>query len=348
MQQSEYQTFTPSKIDDEGSYQSGKKAIIPGGFLLIYLVLAAGFCLLYHIKLVATADWNATNSINAVASFETAKPFQFRLLIPMIFTIFKPLLLIYGKYVYSAYNIIIVTALISIFYKLLCHYFKNRRLMLWIAPVILYPMLWNYILLNGSFQYYDFTTILITTLGLYYIVKQNYTGFLIVFIAGLINKETIAYLIFSYALFNYKEIFTAKIILRGAILSLLFIGYKLFLNYIFRDNPGDSFEVGYYENIRIVQNLLSNKILLRNFLLNFGGLYVFVILLFLTGAWLRFPDRRLVLMNLAIVPYYIFGIYITYITEVRVYTELIPMITILFLIYLSNFKNTGFFTVKEG
>ena len=46
-------------------------------------------------------------------------------------------------------------------------------------------------------------------------------------------------------------------------------------------------------------------------------------------------------MNLAIVPYYIFGIFITYITEVRVYTELIPMITTLFLIFLSSFKFSG-------
>ncbi len=106
-------------------------------------------------------------------------------------------------------------------------------------------------------------------------------------------------------------------------------------------HPGDSFEVGYYENIRIVENLFTNKTLLKNLLLNFGGLYIFVILLFVTGSWKKFPDRRKLFMNLAIVPYYIFGIYITYITEVRVYTELIPMITTLFLIYLSNFKFTG-------
>lgn len=143
-------------------------------------------------------------------------------------------------------------------------------------------------------------------------------------------------------LYNYKIIFTKKIIINTAILGVIFVGVKLYMNYVFRNNPGDPFEIGYYENIRIVKELFSNKTLLKNLALNYGGLYVFVILLFVTGAWLKFPDRRLIYVNLEIVPYYIFGIYITYITEVRVYTELIPMITTLFLIYLSTIKWFGF------
>ena len=165
---------------------------------------------------------------------------------------------------------------------------------------------------------------------------------LVIFIIGVINKETIGYLIFSYLLYNYKIIFSKKIILNTAILGVIFVGVKLLFNYIFRNNPGDPFEIGYYENIRIVSELFGNKVLMKNLALNFGGLYIFVILLFITGAWLKYPNRSLVFVNLAIIPYYIFGIYITYITEVRVYTELIPMITTLFLVYLSNIKRLGF------
>jgi hypothetical protein len=220
-------------------------------------------------------------------------------------------------------------------------FFSNKRLLLWYAPLILYPMIWNYVILNQSFQYYDFTSILIFTIGLYFIANENFSGLLIIFIIGLLNKETIVYLVFAYLFYNYKSFFTVKIIIRTAILGTLFIGWKLLINYIFRDNPGASFEVGYYENIRIIKELFSNKVLLKNLALNFGGLYIFVLLLFVTGAWKKFPDRKLLFMNLAIVPYYIAGIYVTYITEVRVYTELIPMITTLFLIYLSSFEKPG-------
>lgn len=337
----QYYGYGPANIDMSG-YHRGEPNKIPAGFLFLYLGLSLVLCYLYHKKIVAPYDWNAPNSMNAVGTFETSKPYQFRLLMPLVFGFFKPVAMLYGKYLYSAYNAAIVFLLQVVYYKLLCRYFRNKRLMLWIAPVILYAMLFNYVLLNGSFQYYDFTAILLTVWGLYFITRENFTGLLIIFILGVINKETIGYLIFSYMLYNYKIIFTKKIILNTAVLSAIFIGAKLYLNYVFRNNPGDPFEVGYYENIRIVNELFSNKTLFRNLALNFGGLYIFVILLFVTGAWRKIPDKRLVYVNLAIVPYYLFGIYITYITEIRVYTELIPMITTLFLIYLSTFNRLGF------
>ncbi len=335
-----YYDYTPNSVDFSG-FQRSELNKIPYPVLALYLVLSVILCYLYHKKIVASADWNAPNSLNAVASMHTAKPYQFRLLMPLIFDFFRPLHALYGKYLYNAWNVVAVFLIQVVFYKLLCGCFINKKRLLWFAPVILYPILFNYILLNQSFQYYDFTAILFFTSGLYYILNKKQVMFFVIFVIAIINKETAGYLIFAYLLFNYKELFTKRIFINTLMLGVIFVGYKLLLGYIFRDNPGDSFEVGYYENIRIVENLLTNRTLLKNLLLNFGGLYIFVILLFVTGSWKRFPDRRKLFMNLAIVPYYIFGIYITYITEVRVYTELIPMITTLFLIYLSNFKFSG-------
>ena len=206
------------------------------------------------------------------------------------------------------------------------------------SPVILYPILWNYVLLNETFQYYDFTAVLLCTIGLYLIIKEKFGLFLIVIFIGLLNKESAAYLIFSYLLFNYKIVFTKKIIFNTAIIAVMIITFKVVLGYIFKNNPGYPYETGYSGNLEIISNLFSNRIYLRSIVLNFGALYVFVILLFASGAWKRFPKRKLVMVNLTIVPYYIFGIYLTYICEVRVYAELIPMITTLFIIYLSNFK----------
>ncbi len=325
----------------KGEYQRGEPDTIPWSFLFLYLILAMVLGYIYHKKIVAPFNWDAPNSLNAVASFETRKPYQFRLLMPMLFWFFKPLAVIYGKYLYSAYNIIIVFFIQVFFYKLLCGYFKDKKLLLWFAPVILYPMLWNYIILNQSFQYYDFTAILFSVLGLYFIVRDNFTAFFITFLIGVVNKETAAYLIFSYVLFNYRDMFKLKIFRNAAMLSAIFIGYKFLLGYIFRNNPGDPFEIGIEDNIRVITTFFSNMIIVKNILLNFGGLYVFAVVLFISGLWLKFPDKRLVMINLTIVPYYIFGFYITYIQEVRVYTELIPMITILFLIFLSNFKISG-------
>lgn len=313
-----------------------KENKIPIAYHVLYLLLSTVICYLYYKKIVERVDFNAPNSINAVSGFATAKPYQFRLLIPVLFTLFKPLYFLGEKTVYVAYDIIIIYLLILSYKKLLGEYIENKKAILLLAPVILYPVLWNYVILNESFQYYDFTAILIFTVGMYYIIKEKFSTFLFIFIIGLINKETIVYLIFVYALFNYKNLFTKKIILNAGLLATIFLGYKLLLNYMFSANPGDTYEVGYLYNIQLFKDLPHNRIIQKNLAFNFGCLYLFTILLFITGRWKKFPDKKKVFLNLAFIPYVLLGVYITYFTEVRVYAELIPMITSLFIIYLTT------------
>lgn len=326
-----------------------KEKSIPVYFHLFYLILSAGFCFLYFKKIVSGIDFNAPNSINAVASFQTAKPYQFRLLIPLIFMLFKPLALAPEKIIYIIYDFVIVYLTIVVYYKLLLKYFTDKKIVLFMAPVIIYPMLFNYVILNQSFQYYDFTSILLFTLGLYFIVKNNFNWFLISFVIALINKETAVYLIFAYIFFNYKNIFTRKIILNTILLGLIFAGYKILLAYIFRNNPGDNVEVGFAVNMEILTSFYKNRVYAKNLGLNFGGLYLFTILLFVTGRWKVFTSKspaKLMYLNFAFIPYLIVGIFVTYFTEVRVYSELIPMITTLFLIYLSTFKKLFIETIQ--
>ena len=342
----ENRTFSPSEVDFSG-YTKGKNNI-PWGYLLLYFILSAALCYFYHKKIVVPADWDGVNSLRAVMTFETGKPYQFRLLLPALFWFFKPIDLLYGKLLFSAYNMLALFSVVVVYYKLLCQYFTDKKKLLLFAPVILYPVLWNFVILNGSFQYYDFTAILVSTLGIYFIVKERFGLFLPVIILGLLNKESAAYLIFCYLLFNYRHIFTIKIIARTSLLAAVIIIIKITLGYIFRDNPGGNFEVGYFENMKILSGLFSDRTLFRNAFLNFGGMYVFGILLFLSGWWKKYPDKRKVFVNLTIIPYFIFGIYLTYITEVRVYTELIPMVTTLFLIFLSNFRRLGLEPLNTG
>ena len=302
------------------------------------MLLAIGICLLYFQKIIIPADFNGPSSISAVATFETFKPYQFRLLIPILFLIFKPLNLIDSKIIYLIYSIFVIYSLLIVYFNFLCKYFDDKSKSTYYTLIILYPILWNYIILNQSFQYYDFTAILIFTIGLYFIVTENFKGLLITFIMGIINKESAVYLAFSYLFFNYKYIFTRKIILNTLLLGIIILVFKALLSYIFQNNPGATYEIGFGENIRILSNLFNNRIFMKNLGFNFGALYIFVILLFITGRWKIFPDKRFVFVNLAFIPYIILGIYMIYLTEVRVYTELIPMVTTLFLLYLSTFE----------
>ena len=87
---------------------------------------------------------------------------------------------------------------------------------------------------------------------------------------------------------------------------------------------------------------------MKNLGFNFGALYIFVLLLFITGRWKQYPDRRKIFANLAFIPYILLGVFITYFTEVRVYTELIPMVSLLFIIYLSTIRKLNLMPAKKS
>jgi hypothetical protein len=183
---------------------------------------------------------------------------------------------------------------------------------------------------------------LLFTLGTYFIVKNNFKWFLIIFLIAILNKESAVYLIFSYLLFNYRQIFTKKILINTAIAAVIFIAYKAALSYIFRNNAGDDVESCFRGNAEILNYLTYDFTTVKIVLLNFGLLYVFAVLLFITGRFKLFENRNLVYINLTILPYFIIGIFVVYFTEIRVYAELIPMFTTLTLVYLSTFKKLRF------
>jgi hypothetical protein len=307
---------------------------IPLSFHLAYLFLAGIVAYLYYLKIVLPVDPGAVNSIDAVLTFQTYKPYQFRLLIPFIFLLFKTLKFIPQNILFLFYSIFVVYFIILMYRKLISEYFTNNKTLLFLAPVILYPILWNYILINGMYQYYDFTSILIFIIGLYLIIKEKFYALWGLLIIGILNKETVAYLIPAHLLFNYKLIFTKKILIRSAFLFATFIGIKVLLAFIFSNNPGDNVQLCYYENIHVIKSFLTNKVYIKHIVLNFGMLYIFVFLLFLTGRWKKFHSRKLIFVNLAFLPNLVLGFFVTYYDEVHV-CRICPISTTLFLIYLN-------------
>lgn len=132
------------------------------------------------------------------------------------------------------------------------------------------------------------------------------------------------------------------------LLTAIFVAYKLFLNYIFQNNSGAPVEITYKANIYAIEQLPFNRVFQKDVFLNFGLLYVPVLLLFLSGRWKRFPDSRKVYVNLIFLPYLLFGIFIIYFSEIRVYEELIPAVTTLFIIYLSTFDKLNLQPVDDA
>jgi len=284
--------------------------------------------------------------MDAVLSFTAQKPFQFRVLVPFIYKAMSiaGLGLLPPKAIFLGMSILIVYMIIFMYKLVLDEYFQNKNLNIILAITILYPMTWNYVLLNQAYLFYDYMSILVYITGMYFILRNKFLPFVLVFAIGLLNKETTAYLIFAYLFYNYKIIFTKKIILNTVLLTVIFLIVKMVLLLIFYNSPGSSVEICVYENQKILANLFKDRVLLKNSVLCFGGLYVFTFYLFISGRWKRYAaigGKGKLFINLVFIPYMIMGIFIVYFTEVRVYTEIIPMLTTLFLILLSTVGNIG-------
>lgn len=308
------------------------------GFHILYLLLAAGFTYLYYKRAILVTDLHSPSSLSAASSFTAFKPFQFRLLVPLLF---EPLKLIGyepGRTALALFSGIVVYLTIVVQQKILSRYFKAGFAVSLLAASVLYPMVWNYIVFNRSFMYYDLTAIMLFSLGLYFILTERFIPLVFVFVVGLINKETIIYLAFAYVLFNYKGIFNRKILLNIGIFAVVFLVFKLVLFYLFRNNPGDNVEICFMTNLWIFEDLFTNLQYTKVVFLNFGGLYLFMLLYLISGRWKLYPDRRKVLLNFVLFVYMAAGVIIVYLTEIRVYSELIPIVTIFFVLFLSTFR----------
>jgi len=311
---------------------------IPVWSYVVYALASALFCFLYYNKIVLPEDFSASNSIQSVGSFETAKPYQFRVLVPLffkfiLFPFYPP-----NKIIYIAFCFLSTILTQIFFYFLVNKFFQNTKANLILGSAIIYPMLWNFVILNQSFQYYDVFAVMFFTAGLYFVASENFFGLVIAFILGILNKEAAVYLIFCFVLFNYKNVFSKGIILKAFLLACIFLSVKISMMFLFENNPGDSFESGLPVNKEIFSNVLSNRVYQKNLFFNLGLLYFPALLLFITGKWKIYSDRKLIFMNLAVAPYIVLGIFMIYFTEVRVYTEVMVMITLLALCYLGGFK----------
>lgn len=311
---------------------------------LSYFLLSFTFCFLYYYKVIKPANFDAPTAINSILTFSTYKPFQYRLLIPFIFKIISLPGLLPPKILFLFLSTIIVYFIIIIYRLILEEYFPGNKLNVILAVLILYPMTWNYVLLNQLFSFYDFSSILFYTLAMYLVLKEKFGMLLIVFVIGLINKETIAFIIPAFIFYHYKKLFNKDVILKTGVLVLIFVLFKGLMYYIFRNNPGNFVEIAVKGNIDMLKNLFQNYIYMKNIFLNFGVMYIFAVLLavkLFRGVEIPGISREKIYINYVFVIYLILGIYIIYFTEVRVYTELMPMLTTLFILYLSTYVKLG-------
>ena len=175
--------------------------------------------------------------------------------------------------------------------------------------------------LPTMFQYtsfiYDFPLLLLYTLGLIFLYKQDWKKFLIIFLIGCINKETTILLTLVFYIFYKsgikKELFNKLLIAQFAI----FILVKSSLYFIFKNNPGTFIEFHLIDH---------NLRLLTGYDLTLAAAVLGLVLL-VFYKWNEKPDF-LKTSLLMLVPLVTLTLFLGFLDELRDYYEVYPAVII--------------------
>lgn len=312
---------------------------------LYYMMISFTLCYVYYHKFITRADFfspASSGGIYAVLNGEALKPVQFRILIPLIFKAAQSVIFLVktipDKALFFLITIMLCYMILFSFYMLLGQYFKGRAMNCWLASIIIYPMIWNLVIMNGQFFYMDFSILLIIILGFYCIVSEKYNWLLVVFFLGVLNHPSVGYLIIAFLIYNYRNLLKLKTISYAAAMSVLYIGIYRLMDAYFPSTAGYFVIYNLPRNLNLL-HILPMHIILRDIFFNFGGLHIFVIIFFLSGAWKRYRGP-LLYINLVIIPYVISVLINFSIEEIRNYVTIIPFVLILTLLFLSSFDNS--------
>ncbi len=175
--------------------------------------------------------------------------------------------------------------------------------------------------LPTMFQYtsfiYDFPLLLLYTLGLIFLYKQDWIKFLIIFLVGCINKETTILLTLVFFIYYKsglkKELFNKLLIAQFAI----FILVKSLLYFVFKNNPGTFIEFHLIDH---------NLRLLTGYDLTLAAAVLGLILL-VFYKWNEKPNFLKTSLWMFI-PLVILTLFLGYLDELRDYYEVYPAVII--------------------
>ncbi len=312
---------------------------------IYYMLISLTFCYLYYHKFIVRADFYSTLSsggIYSVLNFEAIKPLQFRILVPFIFkavkSVFDLFYAIPDKALFFILTIGFCYLILLSFYFLLNEYFKSKAANCWLAPIIIYPMIWNFVIMNGQFFYMDFTVLLIIILGFYAIVKKKPVWLLAVMFLGILNHPSSGYLIPAYLLYNYNRLFKKDTVIYTIIMCVMYVVIYRFLDYVFPYKAGHFIIYNMNRNLHIL-DIIPVHIFIRDILFNFGGLHFILFIFLFSGLWKRYKGPMLYI-NIIIIPYVISVLVSFSIEEIRNYISIIPFVMITSLLFLSTFQNS--------
>lgn len=288
--------------------------------------------LLYFFTAIAFAYMHAFHkfewylgSLSKLISFHAQNPYQTRILMPLIGNGLAQLLPIANITLFTFLEVISVFCLLLVFREFLVTIQlvdeKHENFGDLLALLILVPLVYNYTVLQNLYYPYDMPEMALFTLGLILILRQEWVLFYITFVIAVLTRETSGLLILALVLALYDKLPLRKLGLHVVVLVAIWGLIRNVVARIFQFNGGGLYEVHFMENLRYLYGALDFEPAAISTLMVFGGFLPFVLL-----SWRQQPSllKRWLLMG---IPFFAFILYTAVIREVRVFTEMVPIVT---------------------
>jgi hypothetical protein len=260
------------------------------------------------------------STLQAMTDFSADTPFQYRLLVPMLVHVIRSVFPISIFWLFRAFTSGAVLLLIFAFRRYLYLFLNDRDVDVY-AFVIFYPLLWNYCVLNPFYHPADIPAILFFTLGLIYIAQRQWLLYYVIFVIASINRETSCFLTFAlcFALVGKQR---SSWLVGHVVLQLaIWLTIRITMSYAFAANAGEKvFENHIRSNLEFLFNYSQYGRLQVGRIFTFGFIWMLI-----PVYWNRQPDffKRALLTT---IPFMIGMGIVGNLYEVRIYSELVPII----------------------
>lgn len=225
------------------------KSDIP--FWFGYVLASLGFNIYY---LAHTAIMTEANQV-LLTNFAARKPFQFRVLLPIIVRLFHGVFPLPVDQYYILLSLVF-TAALFFSYRAYLRIFVPDNAARWLAFTLLIPLV---AVFSDRWYYpYDIPSAFFITVGLTLLAQRRWTAYYVLLAIATVNRETSVCLIWAFLFTQWGQLSKSRYAAHLVGQTLLWGAICAVIRWIFRNNPGEGMEWHVASNIDGVQYLLRH------------------------------------------------------------------------------------------
>ncbi len=304
---------------------------LPWRWMIVCALLAYACARVHDAATVEFMD----NTRAALAMGRAPKPFQYRVLVPWMAGALSRGAVVSLRGATSVINAAFVCLLLCAYRSYLAP-LTGRRDAAGLCFLIVVPILFNYAALNRLYYPADLPGVAFFIAGAVCLRRRRWALYYVVFFLATINRETSCFLTFLMLFTQWRRGRRVRLLAHAAAQFVIWAAVKVWLAWLFRANPGAVlFENQLRGNLRSLLAVLSLQPHALRFLLVFGLAWAAV-----PWAWRRLPPfhRRALLTA---IPFLLGMSIVGNLLEVRIYGELIPLVTTPAILWLREKAGEG-------